>query len=217
MSANLFGNFLTVATIPLLILLLIIYYSKDQFNNIRSKLFKSLLYVLLVGSITEVIWALSMNYDAPQFALEIISRTHFILLAAWWLCFIFYLIALFNGHTFNNFKELFTHNLATKILSVYSILACLSIAVVPQFSTVQDININKMEYMPTKVLIISIFVICLAGIIAIYYLIKNKNNKNTEGDKVVLYVVIVGIVLYFSIQSLFTYVSLPSIFLTVFV
>ena len=39
MSANLFGNFLTVSTIPLVVLLIIIYYSKDQFNTVRNKLF----------------------------------------------------------------------------------------------------------------------------------------------------------------------------------
>ena len=97
MSANLFGNFLTVASLPLLILLIIIYYSKDQFNNLRSKLFKLQLYLLLAGSVSEVIWALAMNYYAPLWFLEFISRFHFVTEIIWWLIFNYYLIILYNG------------------------------------------------------------------------------------------------------------------------
>ena len=206
MSANLFGNFLTVATIPLLILLLIIYYSKDQFNNIRSKLFKLLLYVLLSAAIIEVFLALLINYGSPKFLLEIVSRVHFALLAEWWFLYIYYLVALFDGNVFESFKELFKYNLFTKILFVYAILAGLLILIIPSLSTVDNIDVNRIEYMPKHVLFLTIFILGIALIMAIYYLIKSKNQKEHEMDRIILIVIIIGMVIFYSLQILFPYI-----------
>jgi signal transduction histidine kinase/CheY-like chemotaxis protein len=176
------------------------------------------LYALLTASILEVFLALLINYDAPLLILEIISRVHFALLAEWWFLYIYYLVALFDGNTFNSFKELFKYNLFTKALFVYAVLAGVLILIIPSLSTVQNIDINKIIYMPKKVLIISIFVIGLAFLEAIYYLVRNKKgNIKSEGDNSILYVAIISIIIYFVIQSLFKYVSMPQIFLTIFV
>ena len=178
MSANLFGNFLTVATIPLLILLLIIYYSKDQFNNVRTKIFKILLYVLLVSAITEVIWTLSMNYKAPMIFLEFISRLHFIGEILWWYIFELYLFLIFrNPKEINDLKGVIKYNLFTKALTIYNIIIFILVAVVPQISTVKNVDINRIEYMPKHVLFLTIPILGVVLIMAIIYLIKYESEK----------------------------------------
>ncbi len=216
MSANLFGNFLTVATIPLLILLLIIYYSKDQFNNIRSKMFKILLYSLLIGSVTEVIWALSMNYEAPMLFKEFISRFHFISEVFWWYIFELYLFVLFeNIKESSSYWEIVKYNWFTKAISIYHVITFILIAAVPQISTVKGVDVNRIEYMPKHVLIMTIGILGIAFIMAIYYLIKFKKQKSHDQDKIVLYTILIGMVFFYSLQLLFPYISLPLLIFTV--
>ncbi len=216
MSANLFGNFLTVATIPLLILLLIIYYSKDQFNTIRTKLFKVLLYLLLVSALTEVVWGLSMNYYAPRLFLEFISRFHFIAEIIWWYFVELYLFILFeNIKESSSYLEVIKYNWFTKSLTIYNIIVCILIASIPQITTVANIDVNRIEYMPRHVLTLTVFILGIAFIMAFYYLFKYRNKKEHEIEKIVLYVILLGMFIFYSLQILFPYISLPIIIFTV--
>ena len=216
MSANLFGNFLTVSTLPLLALMIIIYYSKDQFNTIRSKLFKLELYLLLAGSISEVIWALAMNYYAPLWFLEFISRFHFVVEILWWLVFIYYIYIIYEGlKNINRLMDIVKYNLFTKILTIYFVIACILVSVLPQVSTVKEYDINRMEFFPRSVLFLTLFIIGVAFVMAIYYLFISKKKESKE-EKTILYVIIAGMVVFYVFQYLFPYVSLPSIIFTVF-
>ena len=144
---------------------------------------------------------MSINYGASRIVLEIVSRTHFALLAEWWFLYIYYLISSFNGNTFNGFAELFKYSLFTKILFCYSVIAGVLILVLPSLTTVDNIDVNRIVYMPKKVLIISIFVIGLAFAVALYYIIRNKKNNSYDSDKAILYVAIISIIIYFIFQK----------------
>ena len=217
MSANLFGNFLTVAAIPLLILLLIIYYSKNQFDIIRTKLFKLVLYLLLIGGFIEIFTTLLINYEVNKKIIDIFSRIGFAFKTYWWYFLNIYTIAVFENIPGNKIKDVIKYNKFTIGLTIYYLILVICILTIPALSPVKEIDINCIIYMPRFVLGISVFVIGIEFVLAIYYLIKSKNNKELESDKIVLYTVELGIIVYFILQGIFPYVSFPLIIFTVFV
>ena len=216
MSNNMFGSFLVLASIPLLLILIIIYFTNNQFKNIRIKLYKIILIAILVCAIIEICKVFLINFDAPSLLLEVVSRSQFAGEALWWYFYELYIISLFEEVKEDSFKGIITHNLFTKILTIYYIILVICIYAIPELSTVKDIDVNNIIYMPRFVLVISLFVIGICLIEAIYYLNKTKDRQDVGGQRAVMYTVSVGIIIYLIIQFLFPYISFPSIFFTIF-
>ena len=217
MSANLFGNFLTVSTIPLVVLLIIIYYSKDQFNTVRNKLFKILLFTILAVSVTEIIWALSMNYELPRWFLEVISRLHFLSAGIWWGVFVLYTITVFRNIKTDKVMDVIKYNKYTIGATIYYLVLFIGILAIPHLSTVANIDLNRIEYFPLKQVYIPSFFLTGAEIgLAAYYLIKTRNNKDYEGDRSILWVIIIITAIFYVFQGIFPYVSFSPLAFTFF-
>lgn len=216
MSSNLFGVSLTVASIPLVMLLVIIYYAKNRFNNARTKLFKIMLWTLLIGCILEVTKALLINFEVQRIILEVASRLDFTFETIWWYVLEMYTFISYQKETFDDLKSVIKYNKFTKGLTIYYIVLIILILTLPSLSTVKEVDINKIIYMPMKVIIISIFVIGIEFVETIYYIIKTKNDKYFKDDRLVSYTISIAIVAYYIIQSFFQYISFPMIFFTLF-
>ena len=208
MSANLFGNFLTVGTLPLLVLLIIIYYSKNQFNSARIKLFKFLLFLSLSVSATEILMALSINYDFHIILKELISRIHFTGEVMWWGVFVLYNYALFESISSNKIIDVIKYNKSTKFIAILYLIIIVLVCSIPQISTVDGVDINKIEYFPLRqVYIPSILVTGIEFVTAIRYLIKSKGNKEFQDDRYMLYAVITILIVFYIFQGIFPYIS----------
>lgn len=216
MASNLFGVLFTVASIPLVVLLLIIYYAKNRFDNARSKLFRIMMWTLIIGCVLEVTKALLISNEAPKLLLESISRLDFTFKTIWWYVLEMYTIISYQKENFADLKSVIKHSKFTKGLTIYYAILIVFILFLPSLSTVNDIDINKIIYMPTKVLIISVFVIGIEFVASIYYIIKTRNDSYFKDDRLVSYTISTAIVIYYIIQSLFPYISFPMIFFTVF-
>lgn len=216
MASNLFGVLFTVASIPLVILLLIIYYAKNKFNNARTKLFRIMMWTLLVGCFLELAKVLLINSEAHKILLEVVSRLDFTFKTIWWYVLELYTVISYQKETLDDLKSVIKYNKFTKGLTIYYAILIVLILVIPSLSTVNDIDINKIIYMPIKVLIISIFVIGIEFVEAIYYIVKTKNDIYFKDDRLVSYTISIAIVVYYIIQSSFPYISFPMIFFTVF-
>ncbi len=216
MSASLFGNFLTVGSIPLLILLIIIYYSKDQFNTTRNQIFKMILISTLVYAFTEILFALLVKYEAAEIWIEISTKIHFTISVLWWGLFVIYSIVLFEGINEDKMIDVIKYNKLTFILSIVFGVIMLAILFVPAISIVDEVNnINKIEYFPMKgVYIPSIFIVLIELGVLLYYMLKKKSKSNRDIDKTVIYTTIVVAILFFVFQGLFSYISFSPISFT---
>ena len=216
MSPNVFGVLLTFASIPLVVLLLIVYYSKNQFNNAKTKLFRVMLWTLLIGAIVEIVKVFLINIDASRIALEIVSRCGFALETIWWYVLEMYTIISYKKETINNLKDTINYNKGTKILTIYYIVLVAATLFIPNVSTVKDIDINNIIYMPTMVVIVSIFVIGIQFVLSIYYYIKTRKDNYFKDDRLISVTVSISIIVYYIVQVLFPHVSFPMIFFTLF-
>ena len=216
MTANLFGNFLTVAALPLLILLIIIYYSRKPFKTIRTKLYKMLVFGLLICCCSEIIKALLINGEAPLLVLEISSRMHFSLEALWWYLFELYTIAVFEKIQSYRFRDVVKYNKFTIALTIMYALFVIGTCTLPQISTVKEIDLNRIIYMPRIAYYACFLIMGTEFILAIYYIIKTRKDNEFSGDRYVMLTVNIGIVIFFVIQYIFPYISFPFIIFTVF-
>ena len=216
MITNIFGIFLTAASIPVVTLLLMMYYSKNQFNNARTKLFKMTMWSLIIGSIIEIGKVFAILNTTNILILEIISRIDFSIKTIWWYTLEMYTIVSYQKETINDFKSAVKYNGFTKGLTIYYIIALLIILFIPAITIVRDINLNNIIYMPTFVLYISIFVIGIQLVLSIYYIIKTRKDKYYKDDRLVSYTVSISIILYYIIQSFFQNISFPMLFFTLF-
>ena len=216
MASNLFGVLFTVASVPLVVLLLIIYYAKNKFSNARTKLFRIMMWTLLIGCFLEITKVLLINNDTHKILLEAVSRLDFTFKTIWWYVLELYTVISYQKETLDDLKSVIKYNKFTKGLTIYYAILIVLILLIPSLSTVNDIDINKIIYMPTKVLIISVFVIGIEFVEAIYYIVKTKNDIYFKDDRLVSYTISIAIVVYYIIQSAFPYISFPMIFFTVF-
>ena len=151
MASNLFGVLFTVASVPLVVLLLIIYYAKNKFSNARTKLFRIMMWTLLIGCFLEITKVLLINNDTHKILLEAVSRLDFTFKTIWWYVLELYTVISYQKETLDDLKSVIKYNKFTKGLTIYYAILIVLILLIPSLSTVNDIDINKIIYVPTKV------------------------------------------------------------------
>ena len=216
MSANIFGLFLTVAALSLAVLLLIIYYSKNTFNNARTKLFKIMMWSLIIGCLIQIARVILINIGASNQILEIISRVDFAIMGIWWYQLEIYTVLSYQKEMPDRVIDVIKLNWFTKVLTIYYIIAFFTLLLAPFLSTTNEINANNIIYMPTKIIITSIFVVVIEAFEAIYYLIKYKNDDYFKEERIVSIETIFAVIIYFAIQSSFQNISFTHLLFALF-
>ena len=102
MASNLFGVLFTVASVPLVVLLLIIYYAKNKFSNARTKLFRIMMWTLLIGCFLEITKVLLINNDTHKILLEAVSRLDFTFKTIWWYVLELYTVISYQKETLDD-------------------------------------------------------------------------------------------------------------------
>ncbi len=214
MSANLFGNFLTVGSLPLIVLLLIIYYSKDQFKTIKNVLFKIIMFLVIAYAATEILFAFQVNYQVAEIWIEISTKIHYSITIIIWLIFIYYIIALFDNVDSLSFIEMVKYNKITIVSTALFCIGTLAVLFIPAISVVDELqDINKIEYFPMKgVYIPSIFVVVYVLIILVYYAYFKRGKHKV--DAIISISIIAMVLVFFILQGIFTYVSFSPILYT---
>lgn len=215
MSANLFGCFLTLSSIPLLILLIFYYNIKNQFNGVRNKLYKIMLYLGLFNLVTEILMALGLQFAFPHFLLTLIIKSHFIGYTIWYCFSSVYTIMIFAPFHSTKIKDAFTYNVVTKIISVLYFLASLYIIIV-KANLASNTDLNNIEYFPIIVLISSMVFAGIYIVIALYYAIKNIKNTTRRNDVVTLFGIVIVVIIFWIIQYLFMNISFSGVGYTLF-
>lgn len=216
MSSSVFGVFLTAATIPLLGVLIIIYNKKNHFNGIRNKIYKMMLFSGIIVSSTEIIMALGIYNNFPMLLQEINSRFHYMTMTFWWGISSIYTIILYEKYDKSNkLIDVFKYNTITKILTIFYIILLLFI-VFTRISSVNNVDINNIHYFPLPVYYASFLIAGIYVLMALYYIIKERNNINHKEDRYALIAIVILVILFWILQRLFLVISFSGLTLTLF-
>ncbi len=200
------GLMLTIGSLLFIILLFIVYFSKQRFLSIRNKIYRYMLVVEIVLIVSEIIASFMVYYGNSEILNLIIYRLHWFTGIVWFSLLYYYsLVFLYNIQSDNLF-EIICMNKKTKFITIIFLVFGLIYFFVP----FERLNANNISYIPGAA---SYYVLAFCAfsvlIIAIHTL---KNGKNAPyRKKMSIWLMIVELLIIFILQLAFPYIAFSPI------
>ena len=162
MANVLSGLQLTIGSLFMILLLCLVYFSKERFSSIRNKLYRYMLIVIIVLIVTEIITSLLIYYNANEVLNLFMCRLHWATGIVWFSLLYFYSIVFLNDLKSDNLLELIKRDKKTKIVTFMFLMSLFIYLFVP-FERLKSSYIN---YIPGAA---SYFVLtfCFFAVVAI--------------------------------------------------
>ena len=185
-----FNEAFTYSSIAFMIILIIIYFSKSMFNDIRTKLYKLMIVDAALYIATELIPMFSLKYGNSKFLVEFSWRIHWVFGIAFLWLFFDYCIVMIKKPQINNVFKLFTSELVYTISSALFVLFELAYFFLLKYD---GLNLNDMNYLPGRTAIYVIIFTLLTIAIILFFLFKNKDNTTSQEKRAVIIVILIFI------------------------
>ena len=200
------GLILTLGSLFFVILLYIVYFSKQRFLSIRNKIYRYMLIVDLVLVITEIIATFSVKYINSSILNLTLYRIHWFTGNAWATLLYFYSVVFISDLKANNLMEIFTYNKGTKTMSIIFLIANLAYFLVP----FEKLNPSAISYLPGPAAYY-VFGFCTFSVFAIIlYTLKNIKRVNLR-KKISIFFMILELSVIFVLQISFPYIAMAAI------
>ena len=196
------GLMLTIGSLFFIILLLIVYFSKQRFLSIRNKIYRYMLVVEVILLISELIATLCVIYCDNDFINFLIYRVHWSTGIVWFSLLYYYSLVFISDINANNLLEVMVIDKKTKIMSIIFMIAAIGYFFIP-FETLDP---NWVSYIPGPA---SYYVLgfCAFSVFSIvYYILKNGKNVSSR-KKISVSLMIIELVIIFVLQILFPYIA----------
>ncbi len=200
------GLMLTIGSLFFIILLLIVYFSKQRFLSIRNKIYRYMLVVEVILLISELIATLCVIYCDNDFINFLIYRVHWSTGIVWFSLLYYYSLVFISDINANNLLEVMVIDKKTKIMSIIFMIAAIGYFFIP-FETLDP---NWVSYIPGPA---SYYVLgfCAFSVFSIvYYILKNGKNVSSR-KKISVSLMIIELVIIFVLQILFPYIAISAI------
>ena len=166
-----FNEVLTYSSIAFMLLLLSIYYAKPTFKNVRTSLYKIMLIVTSLFTITELLPIYALIYmENSESILFVTWRIHWVIGIIWYLAFFMYCMVLFKKIDVKSVWNVVTYDLLNKISFGIFALFMIVYAFFLPFSGMDKENIN---YMPGRTaMYVAIFTFVIVTIVGFAIFVK---------------------------------------------
>lgn len=204
------GLMLTIGSLLFVILLFIVYFSKQRFLSIRNKIYRYMLIVEIVLLVSEIIASFMVYYCNNEILNLFMYRLHWFTGIIWFSLLYYYSLVFLGNLNANNLFEIMRMNKRTKIMSVIFLISSILYFFVP----FERLKANNISYIPGAA---SYFVLAFCTFvvfsIAVYTLKKGKQAPLRK--KVSIWLMIIELVIIFVLQLLFPYIAFSPIGATV--
>ncbi len=200
------GLILTIGSLLFIILLFIVYYSKQRFLSIRNKIYRYMLIVDLILLVTELISTLSLTYINNDVLNLLIHRIHWSTGIVWFSLLYFYSVVFISELKASNLKEVINSSVKNKIINIIFLVA----SVVYFFIPFERLDKNAISYIPG---LASYYVLgfCTFSVFAIIiYTLKNRKKINKR-KKTSVFLMILELIIIFTLQISFPYIAISAI------
>lgn len=196
------GLMLTIGSLLFIILLFIVYFSKQRFLSIRNKIYRYMLVVEIVLIVSEIVASFMVYFGFNDIINLIVYRIHWSTGIIWFSLLYYYSLVFLDNLNANNLMEIICMNKRTKIMTVIFITCGILYFFIP-FERLDGSNIS---YIPGAA---SYFVLSFCAfvvfMIAIYTL---RNAKDAPlRKKVSIWLMIIELVVIFGLQLAFPYIA----------
>lgn len=200
------GLMLTIGSLLFIILLFIVYFSKQRFLSIRNKIYRYMLVVEIVLIISEIIASLTAYYVDIEILNLTIYRIHWFTGIIWFSLLYYYSLVFLDNLQANNLIEIMFMNKRTKIITTIFIASGILYFFVP-FERIDGLNIS---YIPGAA---SYFVLsfCAFVVLMISFYTLKKAKQAPLRKKVSIWLMIIELLIIFILQLAFPYIGFSPI------
>ena len=207
----LYSLIITIFSIICIIILMLVYFTKKNFNRIQNKIYKYFFIVTLTFLIFQVISVFSLNYTNNDFLVFITWRISWSGCIAWYGLFYFYFSSSITKDDSKNIFEYIKKDKLNLILSIIFVLGLIGYFTLLPFAGLDPQN---MTYIPGSTSYI-VWVFCFfINSLVIIKLIKNKD-KVSKKNKFVIWMSILATIIIMGIQILYQYISIVPLGFTI--
>lgn len=200
------GLMLTIGSLLFIILLFIVYFSKQRFLSIRNKIYRYMLVVEIVLIISEIIASLTAYYVDIEILNLTIYRIHWFTGIIWFSLLYYYSLVFLDNLQANNLIEIMFMNKRTKIITTIFIASGILYFFVP-FERIDGLNIS---YIPGAA---SYFVLsfCAFVVLMISFYTLKKAKQAPLRKKVSIWLMIIELLIIFILQLAFPHIGFSPI------
>lgn len=200
------GLMLTIGSLLFIILLLIVYFSKQRFLSIRNKIYRYMLLVELVLLISELVATFCVGYCNNDFINLFIYRIHWSTGIVWFSLLYYYSMVFISNINANNLWEIINYDKKTKVMSVIFLLATIGYFFVP----FERLNPTAISYIPGPASYY-VLVFCTFSVFSIVAYILRNGKQASRRNKISVWIMIIELVIVFALQVSFPYIAISAI------
>ena len=202
------STILSIGSLLFDILLLVAYLSKEKLNNVRSKLYVSMIVITLILVVSELfeVFVIINYYDT--ILLEISYRIHWSTGIFLFSAMYYYSIVFIFDIKSNNIMDIVKKNKTTKIMSVFFIISLVIFLILPFDFT--NVNSPYMSYTPGWASYYLYFFCAVTSAMVFIHLLTYKDIVETR-KRAAVWITIVILVVVFFIQLAFVYIAVLAI------
>ena len=192
------GLQLTIGSFFMILLLYLVYFTKERFSSIRNKLYRYMLIIIIILIMTEIIASFLVYFNANEVLNLFMYRIHWVTGIVWFSLLYFYSIVFLNDIKASNLFEIINLNKTTKRMAIIFLISFFCYLFIP-FERLLSSYIN---YIPGAACYF-VLVFCFFTVVSIIiYMLRNA--KDLPKRKLIsIWFMIVELLIVFILQFCF--------------
>ena len=187
------------------IFLSIIYFSKEKQSDLRSKLYRIILSLVVFILSTEFIYLLCLGYSNSEFLITSIKFLHWLSFILWVGVYCIYCVVYMQKLQYNSFGELFRESKNSSFLLIVTCILLLGYAIAPK----ETIDLNLIKCIASRAdYIVLVFLTCMCTYVLVcsYALYKQYPLRRKIAITLIMFVMLVMLVLQVMFNDISVYV-----------
>ena len=187
------------------IFLSIIYFSKEKQSDLRSKLYRIILSLVIFILSTEFIYLLCLGYSNSEFLITSVKFVHWLSFILWVGVYCIYCVVYMQKLQYNSFGELFRESKNSKVLLIITCILLLGYAIAPK----ETIDLNLIKSIASHAdYIVLVFLTCMCTYVLVcsYVLYKQYPLRRKIAITLIMFVMLVMLVLQVMFNDISVYV-----------
>ncbi len=187
------------------IFLSIIYFSKEKQSDLRSKLYRIILSLVVFILSTEFIYLLCLGYSNSEFLITSVKFLHWLSFILWVGVYCIYCVVYMQKLQYNNFGELFRESKNSSFLLIVTCILLLGYAIAPK----ETIDLNLIKCIASRAdYIVLVFLTCMCTYVLVcsYVLYKQYPLRRKIAITLIMFVMLVMLVLQVMFNDISVYV-----------
>ena len=187
------------------IFLSIIYFSKEKQSDLRSKLYRIILSLVVFILSTEFIYLLCLGYSNSEFLITSVRFLHWLSFILWVCVYCIYCVVYMQKLQYNSFGELFRESKNSSFLLIVTCILLLGYAIAPK----ETIDLNLIKCIASHAdYIVLVFLTCMCTYVLVcsYVLYKQYPLRRKIAITLIMFVMLVMLVLQVMFNDISVYV-----------